>query len=724
MLKAYLGGISFMLLAGTAMSQVAPPPVAPVKSVTETYFGTTVEDPYRYMEAETPDVIAWMKQQGSYTRAVLDSIPKRSGLGSEIAAFSGSFDFVNSARRAGDRLFYEEQAPGSDNFDLMVKDADGSVRKLVDVSAWRAAHQNKPFAINYFVPSPDASKVAVGLSEGGSENASLFVYDASTGKQMAGPLPRVRFGATGWTNDGKKVFLNQLALLPKGAPGTETYKNSRALVWDLKNPPVALLGGKTPSTIKVPAQMFPFVQPVNGSPLMLAGVINGVQNEITLYSAPISALPRGPAIPWQPVVTPENEVTGLTVSGNRIFLLSHKGAPTFQVLSLEAGQPISTAKVVVPATADRLIEGISAASDALYVQARRGVYSELLRLPLDGGPAVPVALPFKGSIAEIDADPTMPGVVVNLASWMQPQRIYAYRDGSFQDLSLAKAPASFDTRQFVTRDLSAPAADGVSVPLSFTSNIGRSGPGIVLLDAYGSYGISQYPGFGSRTAYLISQGIGYGVCHVRGGGELGENWRLGGKDANKPNTWRDLIACGDYLVKSGYTTAQQLFIIGGSAGGITMGRAMEERPELFAGVIDEVPVANPVRQEFSPNGIPNIPEFGTIKNEAGFRNLYAMDSYLHVKDGTQYPAIMVTTGLNDPRVASWEPAKFAARLQASGTHNPVLLRVDEAAGHGIGSTKTQNDQLYADILSFIQWRAGTPGWTPTAGKGAAAERGR
>jgi prolyl oligopeptidase len=212
----------------------------------------------------------------------------------------------------------------------------------------------------------------------------------------------------------------------------------------------------------------------------------------------------------------------------------------------------------------------------------------------------------------------------------------------------------------------------------------------------------------------MREGAAYGVCHVRGGGELGDAWRLAGKDANKPNTWRDLVACAEDAIARGLTTRDRLFIVGGSAGGITMGRAMTERPDLFAGVIDQVPVANPLRQEFSPNGPPNIPEFGTVTTEAGFRNLLAMDSSQAVKDGTTYPAVLITTGLNDPRVAPWEPAKFAARLQASGTPNPVLLRVEEEAGHGIGSTKTQRDQEFADMAAFIFWRAGRAGWAPAA----------
>jgi prolyl oligopeptidase len=178
------------------------------------------------------------------------------------------------------------------------------------------------------------------------------------------------------------------------------------------------------------------------------------------------------------------------------------------------------------------------------------------------------------------------------------------------------------------------------------------------------------------------------------------------------NTWRDLIACGEDLIARGITTKGELFIIGGSAGGITMGRAMTERPDLFAGVIDQVPEANTLRSEFSPNSPPNVPEFGTVSTEQGFKNLLAMDSYQAVKGGTPYPAVLITTGLNDPRVSPWEPAKFAARLQASDTANPVLLRVEEEAGHGIGSTKTKKVQEYADISSFIFWRAGRSGWQP------------
>jgi prolyl oligopeptidase len=360
-----------------------------------------------------------------------------------------------------------------------------------------------------------------------------------------------------------------------------------------------------------------------------------------------------------------------------------------------------------------VIEGIHAASDALYVLARHGAYSQLLRIPTGTTSVEEVALPFEGHVDEAFSDPRVAGVTIKLSSWVVPSGLYAYRpaDKSFSDLKIG-AHGDIASSEYRVSDLNAKSQDGVMVPLSLVQPKGATGAQITILEAYGSYGISELADFSVRRAAAVRQGITYGVCHVRGGGELGEAWRLGGKDANKHNTWGDLIACGEYVIARGVTTKDKLFIIGGSAGGITMGRSLTERPDLFAGVIDLVPAGNTLRSEFSPNGPPNIPEFGTVTTAGGFKNLYEMDTIRHVKKGAQYPAVLVATGLNDPRVSPWEPAQVAAALQASGTAKPVLLRIDEEAGHGVGSTKTQTDALTADWIAFVFWRAGSPEWQP------------
>ncbi|HEY5006636.1 MAG TPA: prolyl oligopeptidase family serine peptidase, partial [Caulobacteraceae bacterium] len=188
-----------------------------------------------------------------------------------------------------------------------------------------------------------------------------------------------------------------------------------------------------------------------------------------------------------------------------------------------------------------------------------------------------------------------------------------------------------------------------------------------------------------------------------------------GQKLTNPNTWRDMIAAAHYLIEAKYTSSAKLGIIGGSAGGITVGRFMTEQPALAAVVIDQVGVSNASRSEFSPNGPPNIPEFGTVTEQDGFKALYEMDAYLHVKDGTAYPSVLLTTGLNDPRVSSWEPTKMTARLQAAtSSKNPVLLRIETDAGHGIGSTLSQRDHETADTLAFLFWRTGDPRYQPAA----------
>ncbi|HEY4126359.1 MAG TPA: prolyl oligopeptidase family serine peptidase, partial [Rhizomicrobium sp.] len=557
------------------------------------------------------------------------------------------------------------------------------------------------------------TKVAAGVSEGGSEDASVTIYDAATGAAIAGPLDRAEFGAQSWSSDSRTLYFNRLKQLSKTDPETEKYKDSNVEAWDLKNAPVRVLGNGSPNTMKFLPDETPVIVVIPGARYALALSINGVQNEWAVSLAPASKA-SDPKTVWQPFITREDGITSGDVRGNEIFLLSHKDAPTFQVLSVKAGEPLSSAKVLLPVREDRLVESVHAAKDALYVLTREGLYSHLLRIPAGSTKAEDISLPHQGTMSDVFTDPRENGASFALESWNLPPTEYSYdpKTGKFTELKLGVMPA-FNPDDFTVQVLQARAKDGVMVPLSLMQPKGVKGPQITMIQAYGSYGLSQWPFFSPRNVSFVREGGTFAMCHVRGGGELGEKWRLAGKDENKPNTWRDIIACGEDLIARGITTKDKLFIFGGSAGGITMGMALTERPDLFAGVIDAVPAANTTRSEFSPNGPPNIPEFGTITTEQGFKNLLAMDSYQHVKDGTTYPAVLITTGINDPRVSPWEPAKFAARLQASGTPNPVLLRVDLQAGHGIGSTKSQNDELYTDIIAFMFWRAGLPDWRPT-----------
>jgi prolyl oligopeptidase len=207
-----------------------------------------------------------------------------------------------------------------------------------------------------------------------------------------------------------------------------------------------------------------------------------------------------------------------------------------------------------------------------------------------------------------------------------------------------------------------------------------------------------------RLAWLEKGGI-YAVAHVRGGGEYGQEWHYAGRMLNKPNTWKDFIACAEYLITKDYTSQSKLAGQGGSAGGILIGRALTERPELFTAAVMDVPSTDAVRMETTTNGVPNIQEFGTVMEEDGFRGLLEMSSYHHVIDGAHYPAVLLTHGFNDPRVEPWMSGKMAARLQAAtASDRPILMRIDYESGHGIGSTREQVLAVLADTYAFLFWQ--------------------
>jgi len=241
----------------------------------------------------------------------------------------------------------------------------------------------------------------------------------------------------------------------------------------------------------------------------------------------------------------------------------------------------------------------------------------------------------------------------------------------------------------------------------------RDGTHPALLSGYGSYGIVDEPRYQPVDRAFLEHGIWRAVAHVRGSGVYGDQWYRAGQKANKPNTWRDFIACGEYLINERYASRSKLAGVGGSAGGITIGRAITDRPDLFSVALSVVGSLDTLRSEVTADGPPNVPEFGTIKEEAGFRALREMSTYDHIQQGTAYPTILLYHGYNDPRVEVWMSAKAGARFQAAtSSGKPVLLDIDYESGHGIGNTRSQNIRRTTDLLSVMLWQFGDPEFQP------------
>ena len=363
------------------------PPVAAVREVTDDYFGVKVVDPYRWMEnAQDATFQTWLKGQASYTRAVLDRIPGRGKLQSRLQELADSSTVVAEAQRAGDQYFYFKTLPADNTRKLFVREGRNE-RLLVDPDKQSGAATH--YSIDYFTPSIDGKFVAYGISPGGSENSTLRVIETATGRDLGESIDRAQFGAIAWLPDDKALLYNRLQKLPAGAQPGAKYLNSRAYLHRLGTNPDQdrpVLGRGVESGIDIAESDFPFVMTAAGSQWMAGVVAHGVQNEATIFVAPVSSLSAGQgAIRWRKLTDVPDDVTSLALRGSDVYLLSHHRASRFEVLRLTLPNgSVASAEVAVPAT-EAVIKNIAAARDALYLELLDGGIGRIQRLAYTKG---------------------------------------------------------------------------------------------------------------------------------------------------------------------------------------------------------------------------------------------------------------------------------------------------------------------------------------------------
>ena len=681
---------------------IPPAPVARVEVVKDTYFGETLEDPYRWMENDKdPDWLPFLKGQNDHTRAVLSTIPGRDALLRRVQELSGDTATTRAVQRAGDKLFYEQRPANADNFKLFVRE-NGVSRVLIDPTALARTGGAGHFSLDWWKASPDGSRLVYGLSKDGSEDSVLHVMRVDTGHDLPDRIPDTENAAPQWLDDGSGFFYNQLT----GAVGTpERYLDSTArfhrLGTDPGSDPIIMKRGLTSRVIFDRIQG-PYVRTFAGARHVLL-LLADIRQEQRVLIAPLADVLAGRAN-WTSVANFEDEVTDVEIDGEDLYLLANKGAPRGRVL-----------RTSVVAQSPRVIESLSVARDGLYLKLMDGGISRLEKLTRSGR-LEDIALPFDGTLSALETTHGEDGALFAFQGWLTALDIWsANARGHVEPTGLTPKPA-IDVSSYETTRAFATAKDGTRIPYSliYKKGLKHDGSHPTWISAYGSYGMPAYtPAFAGRTLALIDAGFIVGYANVRGGGEYGREWHKAGQLANKPNTWRDLIAVCEDLCARKYTAPARLAIGGRSAGGITVGRAMTERPDLFAAVIDGVGWSNPLRYVAEQNGYGEEPEWGAIAEESGYRALKSIDSYQAIKDGVAYPAVLLTTGVTDPRVAPFHVAKMTARLQAaSKSGKPVLLRVDYDAGHGIGSTRAQQDREAADTYAFLLWQTGVAEYQP------------
>jgi prolyl oligopeptidase len=711
----------------TGAGEPTSPPVAPIRVVTDNYHGTKIDDPYRYFENQTdPEVVRWFKVQADHAAEVLHSIPGRDTLLARLREIdqATSYRITGIQPRANGDLYYFKQLAEESLPKFYHRSAAGKESLLIDAARHNGANDQRA-SLTYCVPSPNGKLIAYGVAQGGSEETTLFVWDVAAGKDLPDIIDRIETAYTEpqWHPGGSGFYYVRRQKLPTGAPPTDGYKLTKALFHRLGADPatdVLVLAKDSSQDVPLADVDFPSIVVTPGSRYAIGQIKHGDASDMTLYAALLADLGT-PRVSWKRICDASRKVTGYSVRGDDVYLLTAHEAPRYKVVRTSLGVPdFATAALIVPPS-DNAVESLAVGKDALYVTSLAGPRGEVRRLPFASAESPhAIALPEGFSSASvIAAEPDVPGAWLQLSSWSRARTVRRFepQTTALEDPGLAP-PGKFDqVPGYVSTEVMVKSHDGVRVPLSIIHKEGISldGSHPVLLSGYGSYGFSLPVNYNTLQLAWLERGGVFARAHVRGGGEFGKEWHLAGQMRTKPNTWKDFIACAEYLVAQRYTSPGKLAGQGGSAGGILIGRSITERPDLFGAALIEVGVLDALRMETTTNGVPNIEEFGSVATKPGFNALLAMSAYHQVRDGEKYPAVLLSHGINDHRVEPWMSAKMTARLQAAtASARPVLLRIDYAAGHGasFGATKEQALAQLADQWSFLLWQFGDPAFQP------------
>jgi prolyl oligopeptidase len=692
---------------------VAVPPT-PERTETDTYHGTLVQDPYRWLEEiSRPDVRAWIERQNAFTRRVLDAWPRRPALHArltELVADAGPTYLT--LRHANGLLFaLKRQPPLEQNVLVAWADPDDPAceRTVLDPNRLDPTGAT---TIDWFEPSPDGSKVAVSLSLSGSESGDAHVFDVATGRQLPNAIPRVNGGTAGgslaWETSGDAFVYTRY---PR--PGERPDGELPFWVQVYRH----VLGTDTSADTYEIGREFPKIAEIaleagaDGRHI-LASVQRGDGGEFAHWVRSQDGV-------WRALTRIEERcVAGRLDGRGGVYLVVRDGAGRGRIVRAALDGPsagFAAAREVVPEREDAIQTsfahgtGIWTGENRLYVLYQMGGPNAVEVFSADGAPLGTVPTP---SLSMVDDLVVLDGgdVLVSNQSLTQP-RVWLRipRDGGDPVVTALSAPSPADFSDCeVVRD-HAVSRDGTHVPMTILrrSDLALDGSNPTILYGYGGYGVCQTPLFRSWLKAWTEQGGVLAIAHVRGGGEFGHAWHHAGRLDRKQNVFDDFASCASRLLTAGYATREKLALMGGSNGGLLMGAMIVQHPSMARAVVSLVGLYDMLRVEATPNGAFNVPEFGSVEDPAMFRALYAYSPYHNVRDGIAYPAVLLTAGENDPRVEPWQSRKMAARLQKATTSGrPVLLRTNAASGHGLGTALSHVIDELADVLAFLERELG------------------
>jgi prolyl oligopeptidase len=700
-----LGAATLASAAAPPASDGLPPlPKAPKMPITDVYWGQSVQDDYQYMEKPADAAVGqWAREENAYTRAWLDRLPARHAILDRIVALNqgDSPDYYNMKYRGGTYFVLKEQPPKQQPFLVALTSVSdlASERVVVNPNAIDPTGQT---SMDFYSPSLDGKLVAISLSKDGTEDGSLHVYETLTGRKLEDVIPGVNGGTAGgsaaWDADGSGIYYTRYPR-PGERPEEDLPFYQQIYFHKLGTPVSAdsyVLGREFPKIAEIELATSP------DGRYVMADVSNGDGGEHAYWL-------RAPDGTWTRFADFKDGVIDAQFGMEpAIYVLSRDGAPNKKVLRLSLESPdLKRAQVVVPETGNA-IDYFTPTASRVWVTERIGGPTQMRVYGLNGREIGVVPMPEIAMVGQAIRT-TGDEILVRSQSYTHPPAYYRCGPTGDELVPTAlKQTSPVDFSAYEVRREYATGNDGTKIPVNIILRRGTSldGGSPLLLHGYGSYGISQTPNFDPALMAWLEQGGVYVDASVRGGGEYGDAWHRQARLGTKKVSMDDFAACARYLVERGYTKKERLAIEGGSAGGLLVYGTIVHYPDAMQAAVAHVGYGDVLRTELEPNGEFNTTEFGTVKDSTQFRGMYSYSPYHHVKDGRTYPSVLSLTGVNDPRVASWGTFKMVARLQASGSPNPVLMRVAYDAGHGVGASRSQRDHRAADVLLFLFDRLG------------------
>ncbi|MEW7277140.1 prolyl oligopeptidase family serine peptidase [Aquimarina sp. 2201CG1-2-11] len=691
----------------------------PSQAIFDTYHGQTIEDPYRHLEdLEDSTVISWLQAQETLAKETLNHLSGRDKLIEEQQTLDASNKGnIRSIRKTSKgQYFYLKKKPTDlDRKLYMRENLNGPEKFLYELAP---IYSKEGYRIRTIAPDGFGSKVAISISKSGEEISKIITLDIVTKKLLPGVITQVNpsYGGIHWHPDDSGFIT---MYFPFTDPKDPKYSlQSKAMYYnphqETPTPIDVFSMTSAPETTMNPED-FPYIRIANKGYVL--GEVGGTGAYSDMYIKPIKDLLA--ATPWQKLYTKSDQIKKVVIAQDQFIFLSAKNASNFRICSTPIAHPnFKNPTILVAEDKHSVITDIEVTRDGIFfVRVQNGVVAKLYRYT--NGQEKEIALPNPSGTALIKSlgiETSYLSVVTR--GWTTKNTRYRYdtNTNKFEEEKLIESYEYPEFKDFIIEEIEIPSHDGVLLPVSlvYKKGLKKDRNNRTLLYTYGSYGTSVKPFFFTHFLNWVAQGGIMVVPHVRGGSEKGDAWHKAGYKTTKPNTWKDMIACTQYMIDHNYTSPQKTVLWGTSAGGIMAGRAMTDRPDLYAAVIMLSPSLNLVRSEIQPNGLNSVKEFGTVQKEAEFKALLEMDSYHQLQKNTAYPAVLIKAGIKDGRVVAWDPAKFMAKLQAYNTSDkPILFDIDFGGGHGATSASTTKKyNRYADIFAFAYWQTGHPDYQP------------